>query len=136
MDWAWQNLSSTDPRVGRDLLVYDLEAKCPMKETVSPPMLYLAQMSMQLQALELDRAFLITHSASGAGRCWLEKRTPAFDSWIHRSIDRSMQYEACGISDQGVQWSSRGLRGFTQSERPDRPPRNVLAQLDPAVIES
>jgi len=127
---------ATQTGAGRDLLVYDLEAKCPMKETVTPPMLYLAQMSMQLQALELDRAFLITHSASGIGRCWMEKRTEVFDRWIHRSVHRSMQYEACGISDQGAQWSSRGLRGFVQAERTDRGPRNILAQIDPAVIES
>ena len=127
---------ATEPNQRRELVVYDLEAKCPMKETVDPPMLYLAQMSMQMQAMELDRAFLITHSASGVGRCWLETITPEFARWIHRGVHRSMQYEACGISDRGAQWSSRGLRGFAQAERTDRPPRNLLLQNDPSVIES
>lgn len=106
------------------LLLWDLEAKCPIKEVLLPPLMYLAQMAAQLEVTELSKAFLVTHSEGGHGRCWTEHRSTEFFGWLRRCAHRGLQYDACGVSHMGREWSTRGLRGFLRDSRaqgPDRP---------------
>jgi len=116
-------------------ILFDLEAKCPIKETVQPPLMYLAQMAAQLEVTELKDAYLVTHCTTGQGRCWREAKTPNYFRWLRECSHRGMQYDACAISHMGQEWSSRGLRGFlggpAGNSKTLRRPANFM---DPGLI--
>jgi len=105
-------------------MLFDLEAKCPIKEVERPPLMYLCQMAAQLEVTGLKEAFLVTHSTNSQGRCWRETLTPSFFRWLRQCSHRGMQYDACAVSHMGQEWSSRGLRGFlrgpTGNDKQDR----------------
>lgn len=135
-------LAATPDGLGLELLqdcetfhLHDLEAKCPIQETKQPPLQYLCQMASQMEVTELKDAYLVTHSSTGHARCWQEKATPRFFEWLRRMSHRGLQYDAMGVSDQGHEWSSRGLRGFLRGPNTTDPPRDVNKPMLPEMLE-
>ena len=114
--------------------LFDLEAKCPVQPALKPSPQYICQMGQQLDVTELDKAYLITHSANGTANIWKETRSPPFMHWLHRMSHRAMQYEACGVSNGGYQVSSRGMRGFEQGPSGAGPRRPMCEMLVPNMI--